>query len=268
MAGRAYYLLIMAMAFLTLANSPSPKHPVATKSVVGSDLASLASSGAIVPYTYRCDAPRDSGELAACAAADQAKAAEKANAIALDSLWWNRLGIGAVVATLIATAWAAWAAARASNMAALSVDQYRDTEAADLVPNYNLHYPGSVQIRLMNVGRSRAHVLYADVGLIPDGEVAPLVFTMGTHQDDLVVTPDGYYDFGTKQFPVRRGTVGGGAIYRDIFGRMKMCTFAFGFDLEAAKFTRSENIDFRKWQTALRRFERKRWWRRVPELEF
>src|SRR5579863_10425991 len=61
-----------------------------------------------------CNQKSDRQDLSICASLREANASEQANAISADGLRWNRIGIFAVIFTLIATACAALAAGRAA----------------------------------------------------------------------------------------------------------------------------------------------------------
>ncbi len=67
------------------------------------------------PYEPACSAPKDRGENELCESI-------RANDLAAKNLFWVRIGTGAVLLSLVFTAWAAWAAAVAAGAARKSVE--------------------------------------------------------------------------------------------------------------------------------------------------
>lgn len=74
-------------------------------------------------YKPRCNAPRDREEVELCSELRSNEIAKSANRLSEIGLYLNGLGFLALVLTLGATAWAAWAAGQAASLAQAAIEQ-------------------------------------------------------------------------------------------------------------------------------------------------
>ena len=122
-----------------------------------------------LPYKPVCEQPDDQAEYILCASIAQAAAADRANQISSASLRTNEVGIALLLLTLFATAWAAYAASRATKVAERLID---GSERPYLIVEFlEANFSGAdapqdflvVKYRVRNVGGSVAIIdLYRD----------------------------------------------------------------------------------------------------------
>jgi hypothetical protein len=192
-------------------------------------------------YRPRCDHPQSREESNLCAqwgavfaARDANRLTQEANSALRDAntinastLWWTRIGFGAVLLTLIATAWAAWAAGDAARAANRSVDRFESAERGFLVPKVSVNSPDVVTISLQNTGRTAVTILHADLCCVeskPTEPVETFFNEPGTHRTDVLIGPDKPYIFGPGPMRIPHQSavcwIYGGAIYRTVFGQI------------------------------------------------
>jgi hypothetical protein len=170
-------------------------------------------------YEPRCDSPKDREESDLCAqwasvaAARRANvigveanhAARDANAVSADTLYWTRAGFVAVLATLLATAWAAWAAAKAATIAGKSLTLFQDSESGILVPSIDVTNGGAAHhVTLVNRGRTPVTLIHADFNVLDNPPVGPISTFVHQFPSDLLIAADKPYDFGQFRFNTDR----------------------------------------------------------------
>ncbi len=224
-------------------------------------------------YKPDCASPKSREESDLCAqwgaviasrranqiAIDANRAARDANTVSAETLIWTRYGFGAVVATLIATAWAAWAALIAAGAAHKSIDLYMAGENARLVPR--LRPNGRAwALDICNFGKSQAIIFRFDVAasIEPPPEQIPFFLT-ALGWMDMVVPPDKHVTFPRPIAipPDGQGFyVYGGAIFRNVFGSFDFMAVSLEIDANGAV-NSYQPARFDLWKTEVEKLTKK-----------
>jgi hypothetical protein len=230
-------------------------------------------------YKPDCEHPKNREESDLCAqwgavatarrandlAAEANRALGDANAISAQTMLWTRAGFIAVLATLIATAWAAWAAGRAASIADKSLKLFRDSESGFLAPSVDLSLNGtSHKVSAINRGRSPITVIHADYTVHDEIPKVPIPCFVHIFPSDLMVAEGKTYAFGEYLFETDRRIVYfiGGVIYRDLFWRSHLCRIAVRVDRQTGEKSVVWDVDFSKWEEMMSGIKPK-WWRKA-----
>lgn len=222
-----------------------------------------------IPAAYRpkCQNPKTREESELCAqwaaalAARQAnalalqanEAAREANAVSAETLWWTRVGLFAVIATLLATAWAAWAAGSAARAAHESLSLFKDAEAGYLVGSVVFNNSSVLTVGLVNKGRTPVTIFHADICYFEERPTKPIeAFLTGqSFKTDVLIGTDTPYLFGDGPLAIPGDAsecwLCGGALYRTIFGQVRLARVAVHVDRKSGRITVDHKINFAKW---------------------
>lgn len=235
-------------------------------------------------YRPNCQRPQNREESDLCAqwgavaaarrandlAADANRATRDANSISAQTLLWTRLGFFAVVLTLFATAWAAWAAARAASMAERSVGLFKETEAGYLVPGVEIDSAGmSWAAHAINRGKTGVTIVHADINIYdapPDFAIPILEHNFPAHN---LIAPEKAYKFGAFQFPTQSRIVfvAGGIIYKTLGWETRLCRISARVDRSTGITEVCADIDFSNWERLRSDLSSKKWWQK-PKRKF
>ncbi|MDB5583377.1 MAG: hypothetical protein JWR80_8553 [Bradyrhizobium sp.] len=196
-------------------------------------------------------------------AADANRAARDANAIGAQTLLWTKIGFGAVLSTLLATAWAAWAASRAAGIADKSMSLFRDAEGGILAPRIEITHGGAAYtVALPNRGRSPVSVIHADVSVMDEEPKGPIPTFVHQFPVDLMIAEGKAYEFGEYQFETNARYVYfvGGCIYKTFFWETRLCRIAARVDRETGAKEVLHTVNFSKWDRMIHAIRPVRWW--------
>lgn len=192
---------------------------------------------------------------AADAAQSQARSAYEQGWL---NLWATLGGLWTLIAAGLAAAYARDAAKegrRSADAAHASMESYQNSEGGDVVPEIEWTW-AEIVLRARNIGKSSAQIIYADAVILPfDKDVKHnigLKLSENYLPQNLSIKSDGIFPF--PEFPQPQGgiyTIAGGIIYRDIFGRLKLCPIGIDIIPDAQRSHSSIQIDFGQWHKAL-----------------
>jgi hypothetical protein len=256
------------------------QQPAAHKGVTTHHLPRDSKGALPRPKEYKpdCEHPHDREESDLCAqwgavgaarrANDLTAAANRAigdaNAISAQTLIWTRAGFITVLATLIATGWAAWAAGRAASIADKSMKLFRDSESAFLAPSISLTNGGSChKVRASNRGRTPATVIHADFTVYDEPPQGPIPFVVHVFPSDLMIAEGTSYEFGEFRFETDSRIVYfiGGVIYKDFFWRPHLCRIAARVDRQTGEKQVVLEVDYSEWEEMISNIQPERWWK-------
>jgi hypothetical protein len=210
----------------------------------------------------RCKNPDADNGPDICAQWAAANAAREANKINSTALMWTVAGFFAILLTLFATAWAAFAAGSAARAANRSLDLFQRAEGGQLVPRGRLDSYDVMTIGLQNVGRSSVKIIHADLCCVEELPDKPLpdFMTKGAFAADVVIRPDTTYTFGNGPMGIPRNNpevwILGGAIYETVFGGIEVAPVALHLDRTTGQFTPEWNVSFSQWESMAERLRK------------
>ena len=202
-------------------------------------------------YKPDCQHPKSLEESDLCAQWGAVKAVRDANAIGTDTLYWTKIGIAAVLVTLVFTAFATWAAGRAAKAAIRSLTTFQTAESGMLIPAINLKGPDIVHVGAINHGRTMVAVTHADLACVAEFPKGPLPFamTMG-YESDLCIAQGKSYDFKAHGIDLPNAIVYlvGGILYRTQFDEYHVCKIAIKLNRNTGERSIVHTADFRPWE--------------------
>ena len=206
----------------------------------------------------RCDNPQRDNGPDICAQWVAANAARDAAKISEETLRWNIAAFFAILATLIATGWAAWAAGTASSAANASLDLFQKAEAGELAPFVTLNSRDVVTLGFKNTGRTGVVIVHADVCCSDKEIVGAIPFFLTNHDFDVdvLIREDGNYVFGGGPQGIthanREAWIYGGAVYRTVFGRIGLARMAAVLDRTTGRTRAIRSADYSEWEMRVR----------------
>lgn len=253
------HVILAALGFLILGNahqqSDQPKADKQHKSA-DSTAQDITKRKDEHPKSYEahCAKPADVNEAGVCAAIEQASAARAANNLSAAALWWNKIGVGAVLLTLAFTAWAARAAAKAAQIAHKSMELFQHAEGGFMVPRIDIPDFNTIHVRGVNRGRSLATIIYADLVFVPDEKFiqVPLRVSDEKFESGVGITPDSFYDFKPREIPWHEPDVYlfGGIMYQTMFGSVFFAPIGFRINRLTQEREVLETTKFKAWERA------------------
>jgi hypothetical protein len=198
-----------------------------------------------------------------CAQWVAANAARDGAKVSRETLYWNIAAFFAILFTLIATAWAAFAASAAAKAANLSLDLFQAAESGQLIPKIRQTDYTTVTVTLHNTGRTAVTIIHADMcgTSKPNDKPLPTFFNEhGTFQADVLIAPEEKYTFsgGPMQIPHEHPECWfyGGAIYRTIFGKLLFVPISVLLDRTTGETRVVHDSDFSRWEDFTDRLQR------------
>ncbi len=186
-------------------NNASQGHKAAAQQSPTSPSAPTHQQVAAKPYQPACSHPADGNEASLCAsisqarsAIEQASAARAANEINSSLLYLNIAGVLLIALTLIATAWAAWSASRATKVA---IDAAQDAENAIAIASRNADAAAQhVEIAKDTAKRQLRGYIYIDQEGVPYPHLTSTDFQMKNKIANVGQTPVSIEKILTKSF--------------------------------------------------------------------
>lgn len=261
--------IVIALLVLLLQNEHQAKAQQPTANETQASQAAAAGTKRQLPrtpeYKPRCERPQSREESELCAQWGGVAAAREANrltaeansglgyanAVSAQTLWWTRAGFLAIIATLFATAWAAWAASKAAHAANRSVDLFIRAEAGFLVPSVSCRNADVIEILFVNRGRTPVSIIHADIAAVHEPPAEQINMALTTANLFSPVLVDAGNDWGPG--PMSMAAYGqmfwliGGAIFNDRFGRMDYCPLSVEVDRRTGATKIHQGSDFTKW---------------------
>ena len=254
-----------------VAQQPASHQTQARDSASGAPVRKLPGAN---KYQPRCDQPKDREESDLCAqwgavfagrqanvlAAEANRAARDANTVSAETLWWTQAGFFAVVISLIASAFAAWAAAKAAKSANESVHMFQAAEAGILVPKIDWPAQDVLHVKAVNRGRTLVSVFHADLCIFrakPTGPL-PVIMTGGQFKADVGIAAEKAYDFEPQSIRGQPDVfyLAGGVLYRNMFGGVEVARISAKIDRVNVTSEVFHGADFSKWDKLADRMKR------------